>query len=134
MKRYHFIIETVLFAITVIQLPSALIIENEGALIILMFWWAAFGILQVLHSLLLGVRYWPEVTAARKWFIRYWCGVVINFLVLGAVRAVEKYREEDVHNTTYILYIMSLIVFPAILAVYLWYITWRFRQKEISPG
>jgi hypothetical protein len=133
MKRYHFIIETVLFAITIILLPGALIKENEGALILLMFWWAAFGILQVLHSLLIGARYWPEVMAARKWFIRYWCGVAINFLVLGAVMAVEKYMDKDVHNATYILYVLTLIVFPAMLAVYLWYITWRFRQKEINP-
>jgi hypothetical protein len=128
MKGYHFIIETVLFAFTFI-LGISIGITREDGIIFMMMWWAAFGALQVLHSLALGLRYWKD-EHVRKSIIRYWCGGAINFLIIGVEATFVTYRSEPIFKSLDNIYLLTWIIFPVILALYLWYITWRFRQKE----
>lgn len=120
MKRSNYIFESVLIVITAVLGFAALF--SFDAVILGALWVIALGALQVIHSLILAASYWSN-EAIQKSIIIYWCGVALNFSLMLIGNAITD--SENVEMAT-------ILVFPLILALYLWYITCTYRAKPAA--
>ena len=119
MKRSNYIFESVLIAITAVLGFAALF--SFDAVILGALWLIVLGTLQVVHSLILGASYWSN-EAIQKSIIIYWCGVALNFSIMLIGNAIT-----DSNNVE----IATILIFPLVLALYLWYITYTYKIKPI---
>ncbi|HEX2627815.1 MAG TPA: hypothetical protein VHM26_02345 [Chitinophagaceae bacterium] len=126
MKRYHFYIETVLITITLSIVIATLLNDEMGFLF--PQWWTVLGISQVIHALVLRQNYYNE-WKIRQYITRYCLGVFYNFLFLGLGMTAAPFIDPG-GNASDIVLLITLLIFPAILALYLWYITWKNRRKS----
>ena len=117
MKRSNYIFESVLIIITAVLGFAALF--SLDATILGALWLIVLGTLQVVHSLILGASYWSNENI-KKSIIIYWCGVALNFsiMLIGNVFT----RSDNVE-------IATILIFPLVLALYLWYITYTYKIK-----
>jgi hypothetical protein len=120
MKRSNYIFESVLIAITAVLGFAALF--SFDATILGALWLIVLGTLQVVHSLILGASYWSN-EAIQKSIIIYWCGVALNFSVMLIGNVIT-------HSDN--IEIATILIFPLILALYLWYITYTCRVKPMT--
>ena len=123
MKNQHLVFETVLISITILILLNSLLADN---FIIYLAWWFIFGFLQVIHAMLLGFAFskTPAIWRYLKW---YFIGVFMEFLLILLKRPIET------NSPLQVLFpygIFILWIFPAMLASYLWFITWYFRRSS----
>jgi len=120
MKRSNFLFESVLMAVTAVLAFSALI--SEEAVFLGALWLIILGTLQVVHSLILGACYWLN-ERIRKSIIFYWIGVAVNF---GVMFTGNRTILSD--SVT----LITVLIFPLILAAYLWYITYSSRLQKLA--
>ena len=128
MRTYHFVLES-LFMLTTIVLTLELFIIGEWGYFTAL-WWAILGILQVSHSLVLGMRYWAN-KVIRNSITLYWKFVLINFAILGLsmvlINGSGKYGDDWARKLLDNIYFATIVIFPALLALFFWYITFRHR-------
>ena len=122
MKRSNYIFESVLIAIT--ALLGFVTLFTFDAIILGGLWLFVLGALQVVHSLIVGINYWSN-EGIQKSIIIYWCGVVLNFIIMLIGNETTLYNNME---------IVTILVFPLMLAVYLWWITYAYRIKPVAEG
>ncbi len=120
MKRSNFVFESVLIGITAALGFNSLL--SSDAIFLGALWLIVLGVLQVVHSLILGAFYWYD-QRIQKSIIIYWCGVALNFSIMYIGK--ETATSGNVE-------IITIIIFPLMLALYLWYITFTYRVKSIA--
>lgn len=120
MKRSNYIFESVLIAIT--ALLGLIAFFSTDAILLGALWLIVLGALQVFHSIILAVNYWLN-EGVRKSIIIYWCGVALNFILLFIGN--ETITSNNIEMVT-------LLVFPLMLAIYLWYISYAYRLKPVA--
>lgn len=121
MRTKHLIAESILILITLI-LGSGMAISGEWGLGFLL-WLQVLGISQVVHSFIIGALYWKH-EMIRNWIIFYWIGVAFDFILMYI-------NDTSIHDHAIAWF--TLPVFPLILALYLWFITYYFRRRS-EPG
>jgi len=128
MKIYHFVFETLLITITIALLLSSVFGDGGYAIAV---WWAILGTLQVVHALGLAFAF-HKIKPIFRYIKVYLLGVVMNFLLLGVMivgLTSRVWGENGGFRLLDIIYVITLVVVPAVLALYLWFITWHFRRK-----
>ncbi|HEX6193421.1 MAG TPA: hypothetical protein VFZ42_13700 [Chitinophagaceae bacterium] len=127
MRTYHFVIETILIAITFIMLIDSFFISRGYGIAV---WWAILGILQVLHAITLNFAYRTSdrILKYLKW---YFLGVIISGVLLGVYLGLRFRIPLSYGPIATIVLVVAIMILPALLALYLWFITWRFRRSSI---
>ena len=120
MKRSNYIFESVLIAIT--ALLGFIAFFPTDAIFLGALWLIVLGALQVVHSLIVGINYWSN-EGVQKSIIIYWCGVALNFIIIliGNKTTLSNNME-----------MVTILIFPLMLAVYLWWITYAYRVKPVA--
>lgn len=120
MKRSNYIFESVLIAITALLGVIALL--SEEAILLGALWLIPLGALQVFHSIFIAANYWSN-EAVQKSIIIYWCGVALNFVIMFIGN--ETTSSNNIEMVT-------ILLFPLMLAIYLWWITYAYRVKTVA--
>ena len=123
MNKGHLWFESVLISITfVMGLGTLLTSQTPSSEFGLMaaLWLIALGVLQVFHSLFIGLNNWDH-KEIRKSISLYWCGVALNFMVMFLNHV--SYNLEAI-------FIGTILVFPLFLAISLWFITYKYQLQE----
>ena len=121
MKRSNYIFESVLMAIT--ALLGFIALFSTEAILLGALWLIPLGALQVFHSIFIAANYWSNEGVQKSIFI-YWCGVALNF-------AIMFFRNEMTSSNN--IEMVTILIFPLMLAIYLWYITFAYRVKPVAP-
>ena len=124
LKKGNLVFETILIAVTFVVWLSCLSGDN---IIVFFAWWFIFGFLQVIHAMLLGFTFSkaPAIWRLLKW---YFIGVLLDLLVFFFISGSPNISA----HLFSIIHFLTLWVFPIILALYLWFITWHFRRASRS--
>lgn len=122
MKRSNYIFESVLIAIT--ALLGLIAFFSTDAVFLGALWLIVLGVLQVVHSMIVGINYW-STEGIQKSIIIYWCGVVLNFMIMLIGNKTTLYNNAEM---------ITILIFPLILAVYLWWIMYAYRVKPVTEG
>jgi hypothetical protein len=118
MRRWHFIVESILLLITAaFGIQAFLSVDPLG----FAAWLLILGITQVIHSFFI-VALHSNNNTILKWVSIYWIGVVVDFILLSITPDLEETRHD-------IFKLAALPVIPLLLAIYLWYICFHFRRK-----
>ena len=126
MRNSDFVFETILIVITILVLLWSFYGDGGSAIAI---WWAILGLLQVSHAIIM-ISTNPKRAKIVEHLKRYFLGVVLSFVLLGIYQLV-KFRITIWDSLIVkIVIIMSIIILPAMLVLYLWFITWHFRRSS----
>ena len=87
-------------------------------------WLIVLGVLQVVHSMIVGINYW-SAEGIQKSIIIYWGGVVLNFMIMLIGNKTTLYNNAEM---------ITILIFPLMLAVYLWWIMYAYRVKPVAEG
>ena len=124
MKIYHMIFETILIISTTIFLIYNRSPANSIALAL---GWFVFGTLQVFHSVGLAFSY-SKSPAIMRYLKKYIIIAFTDVVVLLISGALDSNSSLQVFE--YIAF-FTLWISPAMLALYLWFITWHFRRPPV---
>ena len=122
MKRSNYIFESVLIAIT--ALLGLIAFFSTDAIFLGALWLIVLGVLQVVHSMIVGINYW-SAEGIQKSIIIYWGGVVLNFMIMLIGNKTTLYNNAEM---------ITILIFPLMLAVYLWWIMYAYRVKPVAEG
>ena len=122
MKRSNYIFESVLIAIT--ALLGLIAFFSTDAIFLGALWLIVLGVLQVVHSMIVGINYW-SAEGIQKSIIIYWGGVVLNFMIMLIGNKTTLYNNAEM---------ITILIFPLMLAVYLWWIMYAYRLKPVAEG
>ena len=130
MKKGHYIFEFVItgimFFIGMLALIAYFSGETNGDIIfIFLIGWLIFGALQVLHSFFILINHIGN-RKVLKMIGNYWIGIGINAVILWLSSNLEMEAE---WLTTF-----ALIILPAVLALYLCYITYVTRESSADSA
>lgn len=120
MKKSNFIFESILIIIT-LTLGICTIAQVDFGFLFL-FWLQPLGVLQVLHSIEIGIFYWGQKTI-RTTIVVYWSCVLLEFILM--------YTNMHYFHDRILLW-FTLPVFPLLLAVYLFGITYYFKDRGVK--
>jgi hypothetical protein len=122
MKRSNYIFESVLIAIT--ALAGFIALFSFDGTILGALWLIVLGVLQVVHSLVVAINYWSHAGVQKSIFI-YWCGVALNFIIMFLGTTMTRTNNIEM---------VTMLIFPLMLAVYLWWITYAYKIKPVTEG
>ena len=117
MKRSNYIFESVLIAIT--ALAGFIALFSFDGTILGALWLIVLGVLQVVHSLVVGINYWSHAGIQKSIFI-YWCGVALNFAIMFFGNTMTRTNNIEM---------VTMLIFPLMLSVYLWWIMYAYKIK-----
>jgi hypothetical protein len=120
MKRSNYIFESVLIAIT--ALAGFIALFSFDGTILGALWLIVLGTLQIFHSIIIGANYWSH-EGVQKSIIIYWCGVALNFIIMFLGNTLTRSNNIEM---------VTMLIFPLMLAVYLWWITYAYRVKPVA--
>lgn len=119
MKSGHFNFELMLLIVTLIAGISWALPGNDQFFALV--WLFLLGVFQLLHSVIIGFAYRNNKKINNALAV-YWTGVIIDFVFIFFLNSTYWNK-----NTPFLI---PFVILPLLLAIYLFGITYYFRQKK----